>query len=72
MAEEETRDDIIDLINNEESVKEEPIKEEVKETILEEEIKPKAKPRASRAKAKQIKIVKESVGPVEPVVEEKT
>ena len=54
MAEEETRDDIIDIINNEESVKEEPIKEEVKETILEEEIKPKAKPRASRAKPKQI------------------
>ena len=65
------RDDIIYITNNEESVKEEPIKEEVKETILEEEIKPKAKPRASRAKPKQIKIVKESVEPVEPVVEEK-
>ena len=35
MAEEETGDDIIDIIDNEESVKEEPIKEEVKETILE-------------------------------------
>ena len=50
------RDDIIDIINNEESVKEEPIKEDVKETILEEEIKPKAKPRAPRAKPKQIKV----------------
>ena len=82
MSEEETRDDIIEIINNgepvneepvkEEPVKEEPIKEEVKETIL-EEIKPKAKPksRASRAKPK-INIVKESVEPVEPlVVEEK-
>ena len=57
MSEEETRDDIIDIINNEEPVKEE-IKEEIKEE--EEEIKPKAKPRASRAKPK-IKIVKESV-----------
>ena len=71
MAEEETRDDIIDIINNEESVKEEHIKDEVKETILEEGIKPKTKPRASRAKPKQIKIVKESIEPVEPVVEEK-
>ena len=65
------RDDIIYIINNEEPVKEEPIKEEVKETILEEEIKPKAKPKSkSRAKPK-IKIVKESVEPVEPIVEEK-
>ena len=67
MTDEETREDIIDIINNvEEPVNEEPVKEEVKE-----EIKPKAKPRASRAKPKQIKIVKESVEPVEPVVEEK-
>ena len=64
MSEEETRDTIIDIINNEETVKEEPIKEEIKE-----EIKPKAKPRASRAKPK-VKIVKESVEPVEPIVVE--
>ena len=31
MSEEETRDDIIDTINNEEPVKEEPVKEEIKE-----------------------------------------
>ena len=66
MTDEETRDDIIDIINNvEEPVNEEPVKEEVK---------PKAK-RASRAKPK-VKIVKESVEPVveekpEPVVEDK-
>ena len=71
MTEEETRDDIIDIINNEDSVKEEPIKEEIKETVLEEEIKPKAKPKSkSRAKPK-IKTVKESIEPVEPIVEEK-
>ena len=62
MSEEETRDDIIEIVNNnEETVKEEEIKEEVK---------PKAKSRASRAKPKQIKIVKESVEPVEPIVVE--
>ena len=74
MSEEETRDDIIDIINNEEPVKEEikeePIKEEVKEEITEEEVKPKPKSKP-RAKPK-IKIVKE---PIEekpaPVVEEK-
>ena len=61
MSEEETRDDIIDIINNEE-----PVKEAVIEPIIEEEeVKPKPKPKA-RAKAK-IKIVKEPV--VEPVVE---
>ena len=63
MSEEETRDDIIDIINNEEPVKE-AIIEEVKEAIIEEvkeEIKPKAKAKSkSRAKPK-IKIVKESV-----------
>ena len=67
-----TRNQIIDIVNNEEPVKEE-IKEEVKEIVKEEikeepvkqeEIKPKAK-RASRAK---VKIVKESVEPVEPIV----
>ena len=30
MSEEEARDDIIDIINNEEPVKEEPAKEEIK------------------------------------------
>ena len=69
MAEEESRDDIIDIVNNEEPVKEvviEPIIEEEEE----EEVKPKPKPRA-RAKAK-IKIVKEPVViPIVEVVEEK-
>ena len=63
MVEEESRDDIIDIVNNEE-----PVKEAVIEPIIEEEeeeVKPKPKPKA-RAKAK-IKIVKEPV--VEPVVE---
>ena len=60
MTDEETRDDIIDIVNNEEPIIEEEIKEEVK---------PKSKPK-SRAKPKQIKITKESVEPVEPVVEE--
>ena len=67
MAEEESRDDIIDIVNNEEPVKEaviEPIIEEEEE----EEVKPKPKPRA-RAK---IKIVKEPVViPIVEVVEEK-
>ena len=69
MAEEESRDDIIDIVNNEEPVKEaviEPIIEEEEE----EEVKPKPKPRA-RVKAK-IKIVKEPVViPIVEVVEEK-
>ena len=60
MTEEESRDDIIDIINNEE-----PVKEEIKE---EEIPKPKAKAK-SRAKPK-IKITKEPVEPVEPVIEE--
>ena len=67
--EEESRADIIDIINNEEIVNEEPVKEAVIEPIIEEEeeVKPKPKPKARvRAKAK-IKIVKEPV--VEPVVE---
>ena len=55
MSEEESREETYsDIINNEEPVKEEP--------------KPKAKAK-SRAKPK-IKIVKESVEPVEPVIEE--
>ena len=57
--EEETREEIVEIVNNEEHVKEE----------VKEEIKPKAKPRASRAKPK-VKIVKESVEPVEPIVVE--
>ena len=68
--EEESRADIIDIINNEEIVKEEPVKETVIEPIIEEEeVKPKPKPKA-RAKAK-IKIVKEPVVEVVEVVEEK-
>ena len=71
MSEEETRDDIIEIMNNEEPVREEPVNEEIKEAIIEEEIKPKAKPKSkSRAKPK-IKIVKEpTVEPVKPIVEE--
>ena len=75
MSEGEARDDIIEIINNEEPVKEAIIEEEVKEEIKEEEIKeeeikPKAKAKSkSRAKPK-IKIVKESVEPVEPIVVE--
>ena len=64
--EEKTREQIIDIVNNEEA----PVNEEIKEEpVKEEEIKPKAK-RASRAKPK-VKIVKESVEPVVEVVEEK-
>ena len=40
MTDEETREEIIDIVNNEEIVKEEPIKEEVK---------PKAKPRSTKS-----------------------
>ena len=66
--EEKTREQIIDIVNNEEIVNED-VKEEIKEEIVKEEIKPKAK-RASRAK---VKIVKQSVvaEPVVEVVEEK-
>ena len=60
--EEKTREQIIDIVNNEEPVNDEPVKEEVNEEV--KEVKPKAK-RASRAK---VKIVKESVV-AEPVVE---
>ena len=63
MTDEETRDDIIDIINNVEEPAKEEIKEENPIEEVKEEIKPKAKPRASRAKPK-VKIVKE------PVVEE--
>ena len=74
MTDEETREEIIDIVNNieepvkEEPVKEEPVKEEPVKEEIKEEVKPKAK-RASRAKPK-VKIVKESVEPVEPVVVE--
>ena len=72
MVEEESRDDIIDIINNEEPVKEAMIEEDLKEAIIEEEeeeVKPKPKPKA-RARAK-IKIVKEPVVEVVEAVEEK-
>ena len=70
MAEEETREKIEEIINNDEPIKEE-IKEENKEEVKEEEVKPKAKPKSKpRAKPKHIKITKESVEPVEPIVEE--
>ena len=70
MSEEETRDDIIEINKNEEPVKEEPINEEIKEAIIEEEIKPKAKPKSKSRAKPNIKVVKESVEPVEPIVEE--
>jgi len=62
--EEQTREQIEEIVNNN---NEEPVIIEIKEEIK-EEVKPKAKARPSRAKAKQVKIVKEPV--VEPVVEE--
>ena len=70
MSEEETRDDIIEVINNEEPVKEAVCETVIEEEVKEEEIKPKAKAKSkSRAKPK-IKIVKESIEPVEPIVVE--
>ena len=65
MVEEETREQIEDIINNEG-----PVKETVIETVIEEEeeIKPKSKTK-SRAKP-TIKITKESVEPVESIIEE--
>jgi hypothetical protein len=70
MSEEETREQIEEIINNN---NEEPIKEEVKqeEPIKEEvkqEIKPKTKAK-SKAKPKQIKITKEPVEPVQKIEE---
>ena len=65
MSEEESREQIEDIINNEE-----PVKEAVIEPIIEEEeeVKPKPKPKASRVRAKpNIKI---TIEPVEVVVEE--
>ena len=68
--EEETREQIEEIVNNEETVKEaviEPIIEEEEEE--KEEVKPKPKPKA-RAKPK-VKIAKEPVVEVVEVVEEK-
>ena len=64
MSEEETREQIEEIVNNEETVKEAVIEPIIEEE--EEEVKPKPKPKA-RAKPK-VKIVKE---PVVEVVEEK-
>ena len=65
MSEEEFREEVEEIINNEET-----IKEAVIETIIEEEeVKPKPKPKAkSRAKPK-IRITKEPVVE-EPIIEE--
>jgi len=76
MSEEESREEIEQIVNNnEEEVKEElvkeeeEIKEEVVKEIKEEEVKPKAKSKA-KAKAKpKVKIVKEPVEPVEKIEE---
>ena len=68
MVEEESREQIEEIINNEE-----PVKEAVIETITEEEkVKPKAKSKAKSKAKPKIKITKEPVEVVveEPVVEE--
>ena len=63
MSEEESREQIEDIANNEE-----PVKEAVIEPIIEEEeVKPKPKPKARSRAIPNIKITKE---PVEPVIEE--
>ena len=72
--EEQTRDEIEEIVNDEPPVHE-PVQEAIRETIL-EEVKPvaKAKPKAKQPK---IKITKEPVEPIkeevikEPEVEEK-
>ena len=71
MSEEETREqiEVIDIINNEETVKEAVIEPIIEEEEEKEEVKPKPKPKA-RAKPK-VKIVKEPVVEVVEVVEEK-
>ena len=58
-----SREQIEEIINNEDTVKEEHINVEKPIEEVEQEIKPKAKPRPSRAKP-EIKIVKESVEPI--------
>ena len=69
MVEEETREQIEEIINNNEEPVKEPTNEEIKEEVKEEEIKPKAKPKSkSRAKPKIKQL--ESVEPVEPIVVE--
>ena len=75
MAEEESREEVEDIINNEE-----PIKEAVIETIIEEEEevkpKPKSKPKAKNKAKPKIKITKEPVEEAiqtneeEPIIEE--
>ena len=65
--EEETREQIEEIVNTEETVKEAVIEPIIEEE--EEEVKPKPKPKA-RAKPK-VKIVKEPVVEVVEVVEEK-
>ena len=79
MSEEETRDDIIDIINNEEPVKEaiiEEVKEAIIEEVEEEEIKPKAKPKAKTKAKPKIKLTKQPVEEAiqkieeQPIIEE--
>ena len=75
IAEEESREEVEDIINNEE-----PLKEAVIETIIEEEEevkpKPKSKPKAKTKAKPKIKITKEPVEEAiqkveeEPIVEE--
>ena len=67
--EEETRVEVIDIIKNEETVKEAVIEPIIEEEEEKEEVKPKPKPKA-RAKPK-VKIAKEPVVEVVEVVEEK-
>ena len=68
MVEEESREQIEEIINNEE-----PVKEAVIETIIEEgEVKPKPKPKTkSRAKPK-INITKESVEAIQKMKKNQT
>ena len=83
MSEDESREQIEVIINNDEEfmgvsrdpldgrdkVPSSPVKEAIIEEVEEEEIKPKAKAK-SKSKAKpKVKIVKESVEPVEQIVE---
>ena len=69
MSEKESREQIEDIINNNEEPVKEFINEEIKEEVKEEEIKPKAKPKSKSRAKPNIKIVKESAEPVEPIVE---
>ena len=58
-----------DPLDGRDKVPSSPINEEIKEEIKEEEIKPKAKAKSKPRAKPKIKIVKESVEPVEPIVE---